>query len=153
MANSSKSSPRRIEARERSARALELRKQGYTFEQIASALGYRGRQGAFESVMSALREEIREPAAELRSLDLERMDALWRAQYPAAVAGDVVALNACLRILERRAKLLGLDAKEMPEPAASPAQSVLVVPYFSSPAEWEAVAAPAQAALKAAVRD
>ncbi len=153
MANNCKTSPRRIEARERAARALELRKQGYTFEQIAVELGYRGRQGAFESVMAALREVTREAAEELIQLDLERLDALWVPQYQAALGGDAQALAGCLRIMERRARLLGLDMspKEAQEPAAP--TKVMLVPVFQNADDWERAAVQSQAQLKRDVRE
>lgn len=105
---SSRSSPERIAAARRSARALELRSKGYTFQRIAAELGYSGKQGAHDAVMRALDATLREPADEFRLLDLERLDRLWRGFYPRACAGDVHATNACLQIMDRRARLLGL---------------------------------------------
>ena len=155
MARGTKTSPKRIEAVERAAEAVRLRVQGFTFTEIAKRAGFRSKQAAFDAVRRALSSTLREPSDELRELDLRRLDELFLGQWPAAQSGDPDAVDCCLRILSKRWRLLGLDVppKEAQEPAATPAQSVLVVPYFSSPAEWEAVAAPAQAALKAAVRD
>jgi len=103
---SSKSSPARIAAGRRSARALELRSRGYTFKRIAAELGYSGKQGAHDAVMRALDATLREPADEFRRLDLVRLDRLWRAFYPRALTGDHRATNACLQIMDRRARLL-----------------------------------------------
>jgi hypothetical protein len=105
---SSKSSPGRIAAARRSARALELRSRGYTFKRIAAELGYSGKQGAHDAVMRALDATVREPADEFRRLDLERLDRLWRGFWPRAMAGEVRATNVCLQIMDRRARLLGL---------------------------------------------
>jgi hypothetical protein len=41
---------------------------------------------------------------------VERLDALWGALYPIAMDGQLGAVDRCLSIQSRRAKLLGLDA-------------------------------------------
>jgi hypothetical protein len=46
-------SPRRIEAKLRAAKALELRSQGHSWETIARRLGYRDRSGAWRAVRRA----------------------------------------------------------------------------------------------------
>lgn len=99
-----------IAAKLRASEALKLRIAGETFDSIAKQLGFSSRQGAFESVKSALRDTLREPADELRSVDSERLDALWRKTYARAIDGDLAAIQGCLKILDRRARLLGLDA-------------------------------------------
>ena len=103
-------SPRRLTAAERQRQALELRKAGVTFETIATQLGYRNRSGAYKAVMSALRRTLQEPADEVRRLELERLDALLLALWSQARQGHQGAIDRCLKIAERRAKLLGLDA-------------------------------------------
>lgn len=108
--NGAKTSPQTAAARAKAAKALELRMEGRTFEAIAEEVGYAGKQGAYEAVRRSLLEVVREPAEELIRLDLERLDALWGIQYLNAQAGDVQAMAACMKIMERRAKLLGLDA-------------------------------------------
>jgi len=109
MPGQSRSSPGRITAREKQRQALELRKAGATFEMIAKQLGYAGRQGAAMAVEVALRRITERPAEELKKLDMERLDMLFLYLMPKIRAGDAFAINAALRIMERRAKLLGLD--------------------------------------------
>lgn len=107
----SRTSPRRIKAiEEKQHAALKYRRMGYTYSQIAEAVGYSGRQGAFEAIQSALARVIREPAEDVSSLDLERLDAMFVNPYLSALNGDLAAMSACLIIMARRAKLLGLDA-------------------------------------------
>ena len=104
-------SPRRIHAVEvKQAEALEYRKQGYTYEQIAEALGYKTAQGAYAAIQSALTRIIREPAQEVLQIELERLDAMFMRPFAAATSGDLMAIGACLNIMARKAKLLGLDA-------------------------------------------
>ena len=49
-----------------------------------------------------------EPARELLQLELLRLDEMQRGFYAAACEGNIAAINMCLRILDRRAHLLGL---------------------------------------------
>jgi hypothetical protein len=77
-AGESSSSPRRITATEKRCEALELRKGGATFEQIARAVGYSGRGAACNAVQRELAALPRTPAQELLTLELERLDALQR---------------------------------------------------------------------------
>lgn len=104
------SEPRVIEARQKAARALDLRKEGKTFEEIAAEVPYNSRQAACDAVKRAIAAITREPASELIELELARLDAMWGKHYLNAQAGDVQALAACMKVMERRAKLLGLDA-------------------------------------------
>lgn len=103
-------SPRRIAAAEQRRRALELRKAGATYDQIAQQVGYTNRGSAHRAVMAALKEITAEPAQEVRQLELERLDAMLLGLWPAARKGNQGAVDRVLRIMERRAKLLGLDS-------------------------------------------
>jgi hypothetical protein len=51
-------------------------------------------------------EEVRA----LRQLELVRLDALWAAIFPAALAGNLRAVRECVRLSKRRSELAGLDA-------------------------------------------
>ncbi len=100
----------RITAVERQLRALELRKQGHTFPEIAEAVGYATASGAHKAVVKALRNTLREPAAEVRALYLERLDLVLQAMAPRMLEGNSGAALAYLKALERQAALQGLDA-------------------------------------------
>jgi hypothetical protein len=104
----SMTSQKRLEAAERHRQALELRKEGLTFEAIAQRLGYGSVSSAFRAVQRTLRRTLQEPADELRKLELERLDALWENLWDQRHKPHVV--DRLLAIMERRAKLLGLDA-------------------------------------------
>jgi len=122
---------------ERARRALDMRVTGMTFSQIGEALGV-DRTTAFRYVNNALEECAKEnvdKAGELRALELQRLDKLQRATERILATnhvyvsqggkivydGDVKltdddptmkAVGTLLRIMERRAKLLGLDAPQ-----------------------------------------
>jgi hypothetical protein len=65
--------------------------------------------------MAALETTLQEPAEQVRKLELERLDHLWFVAYPKAANGDMKALQACVRLMERRAQFQGLDAPKKTE--------------------------------------
>jgi len=113
-------SAQKIVIAERRALALDLRKKGGTYRHIAGTLsrvaGISERydhSAARRDVADELRrfnESNKENAGILKRLELERLDELHRAYWKAAVAGDVKAGLFILRLMERRARLEGLDA-------------------------------------------
>ncbi|MDL4812798.1 hypothetical protein [Actinomadura opuntiae] len=103
-------SARRVEAAQKRARALELRKAGATYDQIAQQVGFSNRGTAQRAVVTALREITAEPARDVLALELERLDAMLLGLWPDARRGDQQAIDRVLRIQERRARYLGLDS-------------------------------------------
>ena len=110
MAGESKASEKRIAAAERRARALELRKAGFGYAMIARQLGYAGPSGAYKAIATALGALTREPARELLELELARLDDLLLGLWVDARKGNVHKIDRVLKIMQRRADLLGLDA-------------------------------------------
>lgn len=106
----STSSEKRIAATERQRQAVELRKAGVGFEEIAQRLGYGGPSGAYNAVKAALRKTIQQPADELRALELARLDALLLGIWADARKGNVLKIDRVLKIMAKRAEYLGLDA-------------------------------------------
>ena len=95
--------------RNRMAKALDLRKGGASYRAIAGALGVSLRQAEMD-IKDALREVTRESATEALGLELDRLDDLYMIAFTEARKNrDMRALNAAVRVMERRAKLLGLD--------------------------------------------
>lgn len=106
-----RATPAKIAAAERQQKALMLRKGGATYQSIADTLGYANRSSAADAVTRALQDTVdRELADELRRIENERLDALWQPMYARALTGDQAAVDRCLRIMERRAAINGLDA-------------------------------------------
>lgn len=110
----SSTSSRRIRAAIREAEALSLRLAGYSYGEIASELGYANGSGAHKAVMRAL-EKLHpiEKAEKLRRIEAARLDRLWRRLWAKLEEGDLSVVDRLLRIMERRARLLGLDANKM----------------------------------------
>lgn len=105
---------RTVDTAERDAQACRMRRDGATYQEIADRLGFADRSSARRVVERGLRETVAEPAGELRTLELARLD---RAQATVAPLMDhpepeirLKAVDRAVRISERRCRLLGLDA-------------------------------------------
>lgn len=97
-----------VEVIARENHALELRRAGASFSAIGETLGT-DRSNAAKIVKRALGRVHQEPATEIRKLESERLDRLQLSFWQKAINGDGRALDRVLRIMERRASLLGLD--------------------------------------------
>lgn len=106
----SESSPRRVTAKERQARAMRLRITGATYQQIADELGYRTPGAARDAIQSAMQATIQEPADEYRALHRERLLTLLRHAMPGVMAGVARSIEVARGVLDSLAKLDGLDA-------------------------------------------
>ena len=98
-------------AKDHEANALELRKAGATYKAIGKQIGLTA-EGARKCVVRALAElksVCTERAEEVRQIEAERLDAMTLGLWDKARRGDVAAVQACLKVMERRAKLLGLE--------------------------------------------
>lgn len=107
------------EAREQAWRALEHRKAGLTYRQIAARLqcSLGGAHKYVTSALAELRSEVQESARDLRELEIEKLDALElrlrRRLKPDCSDADCAKLaTAILKVSESRRKLLGLDAPQ-----------------------------------------
>jgi hypothetical protein len=96
----------------RQVQALHLRLAGLSYDAIAHQLGYHHRAAAYRAVLRALTATQREAAPAVRALELARLDALLERVWPKALAGHLPAVDRVLAILDRRARLLGLQAPE-----------------------------------------
>lgn len=85
--------------------ALELRKAGASYEQIATKLGYPNAAAAHTAVQHAL-DEAAESERDTPALELERLNALLMGLWAKARQGNIAAVDRVLRIQDRRAKLL-----------------------------------------------
>ena len=91
-------------------KALELKIAGHSDRAIARILDVdvSTAHRDVKNVLEALAREHEEQAASLRSLFNARYEALFRAYYDQAIAGDTEAAKICVGILERIAKINGV---------------------------------------------
>ncbi len=108
-----------LAARDKQRRALQLRTEGRTLDQIADELGYADKSGAHRAITAALDRHEAAAVDEYRDLEAARLNELQRAVWPLAIAGDLAAVTACIRIIDRRARLLGLDVPAQLDVTAS----------------------------------
>jgi hypothetical protein len=131
---------RSVATREKDARALDLRRRGMTYPQIATELGHKSVSTSYEAVQRAMADVARDAAEEVRALEADRLDELTRVlhrvlltkHYSVSASGKVArhpvtgtpieddgpviqAVNGLIRVSERRARLLGLDAPQRHE--------------------------------------
>lgn len=109
----------------RRLQALQLRMAGVSYHAIAERLGVSDTQ-AFHDVKAELAKIAKQASAEaehVRTMELERLDAMTLALWAQAKQGNQGAIDRLLRVMERRSKLLGLDAptrQELSGPNGSP---------------------------------
>lgn len=124
---------RTVDTAARDARACELRARGCSLQRIADELGYSDRSAARKAVERALDGTVAEDADVLRRLELARLDrlhcealAVLETEHVIVSQGRIVrddqgkaipddapvlaAIDRLLKVSDRRAKLLGLDA-------------------------------------------
>jgi len=101
-------------AAERRVRSLQLRQRGCSYRAIGRQLGVSEAQAHkdVQASLQALAALETGTAEELRALELERLDALLLIVNDEVEQGNLAAVDRALRIGERRAKLLGLDAPQ-----------------------------------------
>ena len=107
-----------IAVRQRGQQAIRLRMAGATINQIADQLGYASPAGAYKAIMRELEQttqDMGESTEAVRQLELKRLDQMLFPIWPQVLTGDQGAISTALRIQERRASLLGLDAPKQIE--------------------------------------
>lgn len=104
------------ETLEKERKVLEYRRGGLTFDLIAERLGYASASGAHKAYLSACNRIVYEDVVEVRKSEMDRLDIAQ-----AAIWGDLTdtqnvdantrarLVMALIKIMERRARLLGLD--------------------------------------------
>ncbi len=95
--------------RERALKALALRREGLPYRDIADRLDWKNEASARSAVTRLLTRIEYDEVAEMRAVEAERLDALQRAVWAAAISGDTDAIKSVLAIMARRARLFGLN--------------------------------------------
>jgi hypothetical protein len=95
---------------DKETKVLELRRAGLTWQRISEETGYADATGAYAAYKRVIKRTQQQPADELREQEVDRIDRLQLALWPNAMKGSERAILTIVRLMERRAKLLGLDA-------------------------------------------
>lgn len=92
-------------------KALSLFLEAIPVAKIKDQMGYRSTATALAAITRALKSaQTGKNPSLARSIEIERLDAIYRSLYPAALQGDAKAVDQCMRIGEQRLRLL--DAPE-----------------------------------------
>jgi len=93
-------------------RILQMRVHGYSLEEIAAHLGIpkKDAKGVVREVMEDLMESQSESRDETVALEISRLELLMKSLEERVKKGAYEAINAMLKLMERHAKLRGLDA-------------------------------------------
>lgn len=108
----SKTSRRKTETAERRLRIIEARKRGHTLQAIADQEGI-SPQAVHKQIrlqIDAWKLQCNEEVRALVELESQRLDEAHKALWPKAIRGHLPSIDRVIKIMERRAKLLGLDA-------------------------------------------
>lgn len=111
-ASNAKTSATRLSAQATRRQVIELRMAGATISQICERLGI-GRATAhrhIEKAMADVQAEMEGPAIAVKRMQYARLERLLQGAWGNAAKGDYAAIDRIIKILERQAKLLGLDA-------------------------------------------
>jgi hypothetical protein len=94
---------------DREKQIIELRIEGFTWRQIAEQTQM-SPAGALKAYNRAMIRTLKPASEELRELELDRLDTLQQTYWQPAVNGNLRAADFILRVIDKRAKILGLDA-------------------------------------------
>lgn len=103
-------SEKMVALRERQERAVKLRLAGLTLSEIAKQLGYNSPSAVSQAIKAAVDRVGVEPAKQLVEMELQRLDVMHQQCWVKLIAGDTSEVNNILRIMERRARITGMDA-------------------------------------------
>ncbi|MGI9459094.1 MAG: hypothetical protein ACR2NF_03770 [Pirellulales bacterium] len=113
-------------------KVVQLKTAGATFDEIADQVGYSSRSGAKMAYDRALKWWGRESVDELRTVEGERLEQLWRKLFARILAdgqldvGEIALLvNSALRVSQRKSALYGLDAPRQIEVAGQDGQPIV----------------------------
>ena len=92
----------------RKAHAIGLRLQGLTYQAIAAEMGYKSAGSVHKIVNDALAVQVAEQADLLRTVEVDRLNALQVPLWDKALEGDLAAATAVVKIIDARCRVLGL---------------------------------------------
>ena len=103
---------RAMSAGERSRRAIALKLSGASYRSIADTLGFYDQSSARKAVMRGMSQSLQEDAGELRKLHYGRLEHVLGLLWPDVNARDLPTITVALGVMDRMAKLYGLDAPD-----------------------------------------
>jgi hypothetical protein len=112
----------KIKTAERRRLIVELRQQGlewktivqrvreqFTADQLPNGFDTRYAYKDLVRALKAAEADLQESARTMLQLELDRLNKLQAGLWPSALQGDTDAIRTALKLMERRAKYMGLD--------------------------------------------
>ncbi len=99
--------PKPNRASERQRKAYQMRLHGNSYHVIAKVLGYHDASGARKAAMRTEKENLREQVQTHRVIEFNRLEMLYQACLPKALAGDIKSAWMVVSIITKEADLLG----------------------------------------------
>lgn len=103
----------RVQLQEKKAKALQMALGGASYETIARECGWANKSTAYRHVQNAMRDWSPidySDAQTMRAQEMARLDRLMTTHWVNALRGDVRASEICLRIIQQRCRIMGLEA-------------------------------------------
>jgi len=104
-----------LEEDDRPYTAYKLRNQGYDWRTVASLTGYGDEAQARLSVQAYMQRtamsQVQARRDEVLTMQMDRLDDLYRLAYAQASEGDLKGVDSCVRIVGQVSKLWGLEDK------------------------------------------
>jgi hypothetical protein len=119
------SNAQQLTTAKRRKEVIQLREAGATWEVIADTIEERHGAEAlpkhwskryahkdFQRALGKVQDEVKDRARTVREMELMRLRRMQRGLWGAAVEGDTDAVRTVVKLMKRRASLLGLDEPE-----------------------------------------
>ncbi|APZ43848.1 hypothetical protein [Acidihalobacter ferrooxydans] len=108
--------------------AVKLRLAGLSYRQIGDRLGisHVAALNHVRAVLDELRSETAETAEQIRRIELERLDCATALAMRMIDRGELAGIDRLIKIQERRARLLGLDAAERVDVSTQEIPTVII---------------------------
>jgi hypothetical protein len=94
------------------AKALDMRLSGYTYPEIAAAIGYKNADTAHAAVQRAIKAIHIEPVLERITMAITRYETMMAALWPRILDGDPVAIREGRALQDSLNRLEGLNAPD-----------------------------------------
>lgn len=112
---------------ERVRQAIEFRKAGMTWPQIATEVGYASAQTASHAVKSYLDDLPQEAAVDLRRINIERLNYILTKCWPGVMAGDIDMMREARATIAHLDRLMGTEAPQQLEVNENTSNTVVVI--------------------------
>jgi orotate phosphoribosyltransferase-like protein len=126
--------PKRIAIQERRKQALELRRSGLSLRDIGAQLGVSAKQIQRDllATLEGMNDENAHTAAIDRAIEIERLDTMFSRIWPLAAPAedqtpDLKAVDRVIKIIDQRARLLGLYAPIKQEHAGKDGGAIVIL--------------------------